>query len=35
MKTKATEVLRKIYGLYALTKDNPNNIKNNQKIFKR
>lgn len=35
MKTKSTEVLRKIYGLYALTKDNPNNIKNKQNIFKR
>jgi hypothetical protein len=35
MKTKSTEVLRKIYGLYALTKDNPNDMKNNQKIFKR
>jgi hypothetical protein len=33
MKTKSTKVLRKIYGLYDLTKDNPNNIKNNQKIF--
>ena len=27
MKNKSTEVLRKIYGLYALVKDNPNNIK--------
>jgi hypothetical protein len=35
MKIKSTEVLRKIYGLYALTKDNPNNIKNKQNIFKR
>ena len=35
MKTKSTEVLRKIYGLYALTKDNLNNIKNKQNIFKR
>jgi len=35
MKTKSTEVLRKIYGLYALTKDNPDNVKNTQNIFKR